>query len=231
MEYTEEDYTRIKTIISMGLKPSTLIDFNQHNVPKEAIDYIHKLVKTYNLNDSHYKDLYFFTCYYIPVINSLSDKDSFYSIHRQYIEDKKQFAKLFKNCEGDSLGGIALDIEAISFTSKAEKRPIRIDIKNDYRLITRITKVLYQLHLDMEKETSFKKTFQRFEVEIKEAMKKFFWLYQYICKEIKITKKESCKIVSKFIKSLGYDLVTEQLDEDYLYNIFKKNPFTPPSPK
>lgn len=232
MKYTEEDYTRIKTIIPMGEKPSTFIMFNEHSVPQEAIDYINKLLKTYNLNDNHCKDLYFSTCYYIGTINKLKrDESCFYSMHKQYIEDKKQFAKLFKNCEGDFIGGIALDIEAISFTSNTEKRPIRIDKKKDYRLISRITKALYQLHLDMEKETLFKKISPRFEVEIKKAMSQFFWLYQYIHKELKITKKESCKIVSEFIKSLGYELVTEQLEKDYLYNIFKKNPFTPPPPK
>lgn len=219
--YQEEDYQRIKGLIPMNEHPSTIISWNKHSLPKKSIKYLGQIVQKYNLKDSHFKDLCFFACYYVGVIGNLkSEEDVFFKIRKKYQNNCKEFAKLFSNCDGE----IEFDIELVSFKVKGLKRRVTINDKIDSKLLDRITHALYQLHKNIEEEQQSIPKIQHDIKSVKrKAIARFYWLYKYLNNTIPTSKKDSCRIIAKFIELLGYNLIdtTEQKEEDYLYDILK----------
>jgi len=228
--YEEEDYERIKTLLPLSMKPGTIIGVNRHLVPKNLVKYIGQLIKEYNLNDSHFKDFCFFACFYVPIIKGLRDEeDIWFDMKKKYQKNCKEFAKLFSNCDGS----IEFDIELVSFKVRGLERRVTINDKVDNKLLDRITYALYQLHLTIEKE---QKSVPKVQHDIKSVkrrvIRRFYWLYIYLNNTIKKSKKDSCRIIAKFIELSGYDLAdtTEQKEEDYIYDILKGIDIVFPTP-
>lgn len=223
----KEYYKRVGKYIHLDTITPVVIGSNKANAtPKEAITFLKEIAIREKLNHDYYKDLEFFAHYHSAGIKQLIRKEKNFKKDLKYKNDRKAFAKIFKNCKNkDVIGGFVPEIESITFKVKDQSRTIRIDSNIENKMILQLNYDLYKLYFDLE-ENIFYDTKHRFESERKLAMKQFYKLHLYCLHELKaVSQVGSTRFISQLIEKLGYNLsekITESSPESYLNDIFKQ---------